>query len=193
MKIKMTLTALCAASMLAAAPLAVQAQDEAPARGDRPARAERGDRGQRGGGEMGPMGMMFRGLDLTEEQQAQMREVGETHRKKVEEWREKNGEKLKQMRTKMRDAWVDGNLDEASETEDEMRDLQNTAPTQMDAMFAARKVLTDEQAAKIGERMEQMQERMEQMREGMQERRDNRGGEGEASPERRRERKDDGA
>ena len=112
--------------------------------------------GKRGGHHRG--GMMLRGLDLTDDQKAQMKAIREANRSKVQPIREA----LKANQAKLREATANGAFDEAavSAIANEQAGLKAQLTVErarvMSQTFA---LLTDEQKAKAAEAREKMKER----------------------------------
>jgi protein CpxP len=130
--------------------------------------------GKRGGGKMGKMhrgghggkgrmggGMMFRGLDLTDEQKAQMKQIREGSKAAITPLREA----MKANRQKMAEATANGAFDEGTVTTiaNEGAGIQAQMTVQREKvkaqMFA---VLTDEQKAKAAEMRSNMKQRFQE-------------------------------
>ncbi len=115
-------------------------------------------RGFHGGGHHRGGGFMFRGLDLTEEQKAQVKQIMEASKTKIQPVREA----LKANRQKMNELTANGAFDEGQITA--LANEQGTLSAQVSVervrvksqMFG---LLTDEQKAKAGQMKEQMKER----------------------------------
>ena len=105
-------------------------------------------RGMRGG--MGGGGMMFRGLDLTDEQKAQMKAIHEANKGSMQPLMEA----MKANRQRMQEATANGNFDEAAVTA-----IANEHAALSAQMMVARErikaqtfaILTDEQKVKAAE------------------------------------------
>jgi P pilus assembly/Cpx signaling pathway, periplasmic inhibitor/zinc-resistance associated protein len=121
--------------------------------------------GKRGGHKMGKMhrggGMMFRGLDLTEDQKAQMKSIREASKASTAPLREA----MKANRTKLSEATANGAFDEALVTAiaNEGSAIQAQMTVQREKvksqMFS---VLTAEQKAKAAEMKATMKQRFEE-------------------------------
>jgi periplasmic protein CpxP/Spy len=114
-------------------------------------------RGKRGGHHRGG-GMMFRGLDLTDEQKAQVKQIREASRSKTQALRESS----KANRQKLKDATANGAFDEAQITAIANENAAVSAQMTVERarvrsqVFA---VLTAEQKAKAAEMKSQMKDR----------------------------------
>jgi len=106
--------------------------------------------GKRGGHDRGGFGMMFRGLDLTDEQKAKLKELRTANRTGMQPAHEA----LKATRTKMQELTANGAFDEAQVTAlaNEQAALQAKMIVErqrMKSQFFS--LLTDEQKAKVAE------------------------------------------
>lgn len=140
---------------------------------ERPQRPERGERGERPGGPRGPEGF-FRGLDLSEEQQAKVKEIMEGARKAGMALREE-----------AKKAHESGEEVDRQAIMAKMREIHEGA---MKKVYDD--VLTEAQQAKVDKMREEMEKRRAERGEGAEgdrPQRPRRGGEGEGDrPERPR-------
>ena len=141
--------------------------------------AER-EEGKRGfgkkGHKRGARAMMFRGLDLTEEQKVQMKQIRQTSKEKIKPIREQ----MKANRQKLAELSAGGNFDQAQVQA--IAAQQGSLSAQMIVERESVKsqifqILTPEQKAKAAEIGAQRKQRMQ---ERMQKRMNKRGGNGEA-------------
>jgi protein CpxP len=119
--------------------------------------------GKRGGGHNRGGGMMFRGLDLTEDQKAQMKSIREASKATTAPLREA----MKANRQKLAEATANGAFDEAQVTAIANEGASITAQMTVQRtkvksqMFA---ILTDEQKAKAAEMKATMKQRFQERR-----------------------------
>ncbi|MEZ5305858.1 MAG: Spy/CpxP family protein refolding chaperone [Pyrinomonadaceae bacterium] len=124
-------------------------------RGDGEFGGMRGKRGMRGGhGE----GMMFRGIDLTDEQKAQLKSIHEASREKMKPVMEQ----LRQNRKQLQDLTAGGTFDEAQVQA--LATQQGNLTAQMivekeRTKAAAFAILTAEQKAQLAERKQQFEQK----------------------------------
>lgn len=155
-------------------PMRRQADGERGQRGQRGDRGEgmgqRGERGERG--ETGPRGRrdpgdfakrLFAGMELTDEQKTQIREIMKTHGEERKAWHEEHKEEFQAIREKMREARGDQEAMEALRKQ--VHALMDSAPKPDATHDEIRALLNEEQQATFDERVEKMRERMEQWRE----------------------------
>ncbi len=171
--------------------IALAEQDQpAASDGDRPARqrdhkadhdgkryqGEHGDHGQRGKrGEKGERSgrdhrkamhkRLFGGLELTDDQKAQIKEIMTKHGDERKAWHEAHKDEFHALRQKMREAREADDKDGIQGVRDEIKALIESAPKPDAAHDEIRAVLNEEQQATFDERVAKMRERMEQWKE----------------------------
>jgi hypothetical protein len=93
---------------------------------------------------------VLREMDLSEEKRGAVESVLKAHAQAVENWRKENGEKLRELRSKVREERREGDADEASEARSEMRKLWDSRRAlQDDLMKQLGEHLTQEQLAQV--------------------------------------------
>jgi Spy/CpxP family protein refolding chaperone len=130
-------------------------------------RQGQGDGEGRQGKQGGPFGDVLKALNLTEEQQTQVREIMQKHHDQVEAFREKNGESFKKIRGQMRDAMEEKDYDKLHSLVDQLKTVEADRPTIKELAAEIRNVLTDEQKATFDAKTEEMKNnRGKHMRRG---------------------------
>ncbi|MAX23461.1 MAG: hypothetical protein CMJ19_03065, partial [Phycisphaeraceae bacterium] len=126
---------------------------------------ERGERGQGQGqgkgearrdGKRGPFGQVLKELNLTEEQQTQVRDIMQKHHEQVEAFREKNGDSFKQVRQQMRQAMEAKDYDKLHTLIDQLKTVEADRPTIKELAADIRNILTDEQKTTFDAKAEEM-------------------------------------
>ncbi len=154
-----------------------QPADDGPPDGDRPMRKQvDGERGPRRGGDAGERGMrgqrdpgailkrLFAGMELTDEQKAQIGEIMKAHAEERRAWHEEHKEEFDAIREQMREARGDQEAMDA--LREKVHALMDSAPKPDATHDQIRTLLTEEQQTTFDERIAKLRERMEQMREG---------------------------
>lgn len=128
-------------------------------------RGERGDRGSRGDrrAEMGKR--LFGGMELDDDQKAQIQEIMKAHGEERKAWHEANKDQFQALREKMREAHKAEDQEAAQAVRDEIKALMESAPKPDDSHGQIRALLNEEQQATFDERVTKMRERMEQWKE----------------------------
>ncbi len=147
--------------------------------GERPQRQrqfQNGERGQGQGqgkgearreGKRGPFGQVLKELNLTEEQQTQVRDIMQKHHEQVDAFREKNGEQFREVQGQIRDAMQAKDYDKLHTLIDQLKTVEADRPTIKDLAADIRNVLTDEQKATFDAKAEEMKNnRGKHMRRG---------------------------
>ena len=132
--------------------------------GERGDRAHRGERGQRGPEAMHKR--LFADMELTEEQNAQIRETMKAFGAERKAWHEVNKEAFGSLREKMRDARQSKDKDAAEAVREEIKALMESAPKPDAAHDEVRALLNEEQQATFDERITKIRERMDRWKEG---------------------------
>lgn len=134
-----TLSAAALIVCLSAAPLWAQ-DGERPQRGDRQGQAEKGERGERGPkgdkgdkGDRGKRGQnmtkaLFKGVDLSEDQHAAIRELMPALKEKTQAFREENKDELQAFRKEMREAMQAKDKEAAEAIRAKMKKLMEQGP-----------------------------------------------------------------
>ena len=104
----------------------------------------------------GPFGDMFKELALTEEQQAQVKEVMQKHREQVEAFREKNGEQIKKVHQDMRSAMMNKDYDAAHKVIDQIKELDKDRPSLSSVVNDLKGILSSEQLAVVEKKIEEI-------------------------------------
>lgn len=161
-----------------------QPNGQGPKDGERPARRQADDKPKPGEGEgmrRGPRdgegmgrgardgeGMIrrfFAGMDLTDDQKAQIQGVLKKHSDERRAWHEEHKQAFQTLREEMRDARQAKDEQAMKAVRDEVKSLMDSAPKPDAANEEVRAILTDEQKAVFDERVEKVRERAEQWRE----------------------------
>lgn len=132
------------------------------------AQASRGDRhghgegwGKRGGRAGGMRGMMFRGLNLTDEQKAKAKQIGESFRERTQSLRQE----LQAKRQELRQAGGGGTFDEAL-TAQKLQESANLQAKLMGEQFKMRQemlsVLTPEQKTQMEQKRAEFKDKWNQ-------------------------------
>jgi len=131
--------------------------------GERPERPDRGHRGRHGDRRHHVMAALFRGIELTDTQKQELREIGRAHREQVKAWHEEHRDELEAIREKMRQARQDKDREAAEAAREQFKQLLQTRP-KPDATFdAMRGVLTtDEDKAQFDENLESIKQRFKE-------------------------------
>jgi len=133
-------------------------------RGERGERGERGDRGPRG--DRGDIARrLFGGMDLSDDQKAQIKDIMKAHGDERKAWHEANKDAFEALREKMRAARKSEDKDAGQAVRDEIKALMDSAPKPDASHDQVRALLNEEQQATFDERIEKMRERMEKMKE----------------------------
>lgn len=133
-----------------------------------------GQAGQRGprDGERGPRAdrpdprRLFAGMDLTDDQKSQIRDIMQAFGEERREWHEAHQEQFQSLREQMRAARESGDKDAMDSLRDQVRELMDSAPKPDATHDQVRALLNDDQKAVFDERIAKMREFMEQRREG---------------------------
>ncbi len=128
--------------------------------------------GKKGFGKRGGQAMMFRGLDLTEEQKAQMKQIRQSNRETIKPIREQ----MKANRQRLAELSANGNFDQA-----QVQALAAQQGSLSSQMIVERErvksqifqILTPEQKAKAAEMKAQRQQKMQERRQNRNEKRRN--------------------
>jgi periplasmic protein CpxP/Spy len=132
--------------------------------GDRGPRGEAGEKGRRGPRSRGDIAKrMFAGMDLTDEQKTEVKEILKAHGDERKAWHEEHQDEFQALREKMRDARGDQDAMEA--LRNEVHALMESAPKPDATHDQIRGLLNEEQQATFDERVTKMRERMAQWRE----------------------------
>lgn len=110
-------------------------------------------------------GPAFEGIELTDEQRDEMREVVEAHREQRREWRREHREQLSNLRQQMREAREADDRDRLGELREQLRELRADQPTRDDLHARYREILDDEQWQQLQRNWEEIRRRAEQRRE----------------------------
>ena len=122
----------------------VQAQNAAPDRRARPVKRERGEHLKN------LFDKMVKELDLTAEQQTQIKQILDTHRQAMENWLKENGEDLKALREEFKKARKEGNKEALKTLHEKRVSLLKGRREMGEAMHKqVSAVLTDEQKKKF--------------------------------------------
>lgn len=171
---------LILASVLAVSSGYVFAQNDKPGPrdGERPAKrqadgkqkpgepgepGERGPRGPRDGERMHRM--LFEGMELTDDQKAQIKEIMQAHGEERKAWHEEHKEEFQALRDKMREAREAKDKEAADAVREETKALMESAPKPDAVHDEIRAVLTEDQQAIFDERVAKMRERADEWRE----------------------------
>jgi Spy/CpxP family protein refolding chaperone len=171
---------LILASVLAVSSGYVFAQNDnpGPKDGERPAKrqadgkqkpgepgepGERGPRGPRDGERMHRM--LFEGMELTDDQKAQIKELMQAHGEERKAWHEEHKEEFQALRDKMREAREAKDKEAADAVREETKALMESAPKPDAVHDEIRAVLTEDQQAIFDERVAKMRERADEWRE----------------------------
>ncbi|GAB4187668.1 MAG: hypothetical protein Kow00105_02360 [Phycisphaeraceae bacterium] len=140
---------------------------EGPRDGDRPhPRHFEGKPGPKGPHARGDMAhRFFGGLDLTEEQKTQIRDIMKQFGEERRAWHEAHKEDFEALRDKMRAARESDDPEAVKAVHEEIKALMESAPKPDATHDQIRALLTEEQQAKFDERVAKMRERMQQWRE----------------------------
>lgn len=168
---------LILASVLAVSSGYVFAQNDnpGPKDGERPAKrqadgkqkpgepGERGPRGPRDGDRMHRM--LFEGMELTDDQKAQIKEIMQAHGEERKAWHEEHKDEFQALKDKMREAREAKDKEAADAVREETKALMGSAPKPDAVHDEIRAVLTEDQQAIFDERVAKMRERADQWRE----------------------------
>lgn len=136
-----------------------------PQRGERGEKGERADRGPRG--DRGDMGKrLFGGMELDEDQKAQIKDIMQAHGEERKAWHEANKGKFQALKDKMREAHKAEDQVAAQAVRDEIKALMESAPKPDASHDQIRAILNEEQQATFDERVAKMRERMENWKDG---------------------------
>jgi len=140
---------------------------EGPPDGDRPhPRHFEGKPGPKGPHARGDMAhRFFGGLDLTEEQKTQIRDIMKQFGEERRAWHEAHKEDFEALREKMRAARESDDPEAVKAVHEEIKALMESAPKPDATHDQIRALLTEEQQVKFDERVAKMRERMQQWRE----------------------------
>lgn len=108
---------------------------------------------------------LFEGVDLSEDQRAQLKAVREKARGDAEAWRDSNKAKFQDIREQMRTARESDDKEAFEAAKKQARDLMKNAPRPSDYTDQVRSVLTDDQREVFDQNREQMKEKFEEWRE----------------------------
>ena len=98
----------------------------------------------------------FAGLEVTDEQQSQLRAAGAEFRKKFKVWRNAHQEELKALRKQFKAAHESRDRDKIKELRNQRQALMADAPSRKDMMDQIKTILSDEQVVKLQENMKKM-------------------------------------
>lgn len=166
---------LASALVLTSGYAMAQRDGQGPKDGERPAKrqadgkqklGEDGERMRRGprDGE-GMHRWLFEGMELSDDQKAQIHEVMKKHGDERKAWHEAHQEEFQALREKMRDAREAQDKDAMEALREEGKALMRSAPKPDTTHDEIRAILNEDQREIFDERVEKMRERAEQWRE----------------------------
>ena len=129
-------------------------------RGDGQRQRAEGERGERGRGQLADrMHRLMEGVNLTEDQKAQVRPIMEEAAEKWRAFHEEHKEELDKLREEMKAAREAKDKDKAKEVGQKVRAIMEQADFRGDAIEKIKKVLTPEQLATFEKNLEEMKDR----------------------------------
>ena len=163
----LTLLALCGAmAMTGIANAQPKDKDRGDRRDQREARRDkaRGD-GPRQDARQQMVRALFEGIELSEEQRRDVRDVMQKHREDVQKWREENEQEIKKLRQRMQEARRDQDRDAAVAAFEELLKLSDDRPKPDDLLDDIRAELTGDQVEEFNENVEEIKEKAKQRME----------------------------
>ena len=140
-----------------------QKKDHGERRGQR---AESGDRGEKERREERREAVrerirqqLFKDIDLSDEQQAEIRTIGEEARKQRRNWMREHGDELRQIHRAMRQAHESGDKEAGKAAREKLMALMKDVPKPADAAEKVRGVLTAEQTEQFNKNLEELRKR----------------------------------
>ncbi|MFW5682668.1 MAG: hypothetical protein ACOC1G_06650 [Phycisphaeraceae bacterium] len=122
--------------------------------------------------------VLFKDVELSEEQRKEVRDVMQKHRAGVEKWREENKQEIRKLRERIQEARRDKDRDAARAAFEELLKLGEDRPKPDALLDDIRGELTAEQVQQFNENVEAIKEkakdRMEERRKKAKERREQR-------------------
>ena len=152
-----------------------QGEDRADAdrREQREARRDKarsdGPRGARQDARQRMVRQLFEGIELSEEQRQEVRDVMQKHREGVQKWREDHEQEIKKLRERMREARREQDREAAVAAFEELLKLSEDRPKPENLLDDIRGELNDDQIKAFNENVEEIKEKA---RQRMEERRD---------------------
>lgn len=108
---------------------------------------------------------LFEGVELTDDQRAQLKAVREKARTDAENWRNANQAKFKELREQMRTARQNDDKEAFEAAKNEARNLMKNAPRPRDYTDQVRGVLNEEQRVVFDQNHEELKQKFEEWRE----------------------------
>ena len=113
---------------------------------------------------------LFRRLDLSPEQRAELREIKTEQQKARKNWYEKNEKKLTSIRDDMRVARQDGDREELTRLRKKLNNVMKSSPKPSDAIDDVKAILTKDQVKKFEANLKRIRRGWEDRKEGFKDR-----------------------
>ncbi len=113
-----------------------------------------------------PIQKILQSLDLSQEQQVQLKKIIESQRETMKKFHKEHGRELKQWHQDMREARQNDDIDKQKDLLDQRKTLFKDMPSRKDALNKIKSVLTEEQIKQLDKKLKDMKKNRGKYKKG---------------------------